>query len=83
MRGADLSVHVASDLLAGLLVWMGAGWLLDRWLVTDPWFTVIGALVGYAAGLYLVWQRVRRIGDVEVGPARRGPAPRGHSGPPS
>jgi F0F1-type ATP synthase assembly protein I len=60
MRGADLASAVVSELLGGLLVWMGIGWLVDRWLATSPWFTIIGALVGYAGGMYLVWLRIQR-----------------------
>jgi ATP synthase protein I len=36
---------------AGALVGFAAGWLLDRWLHTSPWLTVILGFVGAAAGL--------------------------------
>ncbi|MFO7779690.1 MAG: AtpZ/AtpI family protein [Nitriliruptoraceae bacterium] len=49
------------ELIAALLIWGGAGWLVDRWLDSGPWFTVLGALVGYAAGFYLVWLRSQRM----------------------
>jgi len=32
------------------LVWGGLGWLLDRWLGTEPWLLTVGSLVGIAAG---------------------------------
>jgi hypothetical protein len=40
---------------AGPLVWAGFGWVADRWLGTGPWLTVVGVMVGFAGGLYLMW----------------------------
>ena len=43
-------------LLAGMLVWGGVGWLLDRGLGTT--FCVpLGVLLGLAASIYLVYVR--------------------------
>ena len=36
---------------AGGLVGGAVGWLLDRWLHTSPWLTVILGFMGAAAGL--------------------------------
>lgn len=59
--GVDDASSASSTLLAGLLVWGGAGWLLDRWLGTDPWLLVIGVLFGNAAGIYLMYVRSRSV----------------------
>ena len=48
-----------SYLVAGMLVWGGVGWLVDRWLGTNGIALGIGAVVGGAAGVYLI---VRRLG---------------------
>lgn len=32
-----------------MLVWVGLGWLADRWLETTPVFLVIGGLLGMIA----------------------------------
>lgn len=37
-----------SAVVAGLIV----GWLLDRWLGTQPWLLVTGIILGAAAGFY-------------------------------
>jgi F0F1-type ATP synthase assembly protein I len=60
-RGLDHSSIMAAELIAALLTWAGIGWLLDRWLGTGPWMLSIGALVGNAAGLYLIWLRSGRM----------------------
>ncbi|MEX0659946.1 MAG: AtpZ/AtpI family protein [Egibacteraceae bacterium] len=57
MTGVDHFNVMSLELLSGILVWAGAGWLLDRWLGTAHWFFGFGVMVGFAAGLYLVWLR--------------------------
>ncbi|MFP4234330.1 MAG: AtpZ/AtpI family protein [Nitriliruptoraceae bacterium] len=65
LRGIDQAYLMQADLLAAILVWAGIGWLLDRALGTRPVLLVIGAIVGYAAGLYLVWLRSQRMDAAE------------------
>ncbi|MFU8840433.1 MAG: AtpZ/AtpI family protein [Nitriliruptoraceae bacterium] len=60
-RGMDHAYMMQVELLAAIVVWGGAGWLVDRAIGTRPVFLVLGALVGYAAGLYLVWLRSQRM----------------------
>lgn len=50
---------VMSTVIAGILVWGGAGFGLDRLLGTD-WLVVPGMLVGVAAAVYLVHVRYGR-----------------------
>lgn len=56
-RGADQASVMSVELLGGIGTWMAIGWLADRWLDTGPWLMVAGALLGNAAGLYLIWLR--------------------------
>jgi len=60
-RGAGVTAawSILSYLLSGMIVWGGAGWLLDRWLGTS-FLVLVGLLVGTAASLYLVWLRYGR-----------------------
>jgi len=39
-------------LFASVAACCGAGWLLDRWLGTDPWLLIGGIVLGSAVGLY-------------------------------
>lgn len=45
-------------LITGILVWGFVGWLVDRWLDTGGVATAIGAVVGAAAGVYLIARRL-------------------------
>lgn len=57
----DQGWTMGTELLSGILVLSGLGWLADRALGTTPWLFAIGALAGFAAGLYLVWLRAQRM----------------------
>ncbi|TVR36490.1 MAG: AtpZ/AtpI family protein [Nitriliruptor sp.] len=57
MKGLDQASIMGMELMAAVVVWAGIGWLVDGWLGTTPWALVIGALIGNAAGLYLVFLR--------------------------
>lgn len=70
LRGLDQSSVMGVELITATLTWAGIGWLVDRWLGTAPWFLAIGALVGNAAGIYLVWLRGRRMDAIEQAAAQ-------------
>ena len=57
--GAGYAIVAAGFQLAfAVLVFLGAGVLVDRWLHTRPVFTLIGVLVGLGGGMYAFIQRV-------------------------
>ena len=41
----------SSEMVGGVLVGAGLGWLLDRWLGTSPWGLIVFLLLGFAAGI--------------------------------
>lgn len=79
LRGLDQSSVMGVELISATLTWAAIGWLVDRWLGTEPWFLAIGAILGNGAGLYLVWLRGRRMDALESA-ARREDAPEGGPG---
>jgi len=66
LRGLDQSSVMGVELIAATLTWAGIGWLIDRWLGSAPWFLAIGAILGNAAGIYLVWLRGHRMDAIEA-----------------
>jgi ATP synthase protein I len=56
--------RLSSEMVGGVLVGAGLGWLLDRWLGTTPWGLIVFLLLGFAAGILNV---MRAAG---VGPDR-------------
>ncbi len=48
--------------LAGtMLFYVLAGYLLDRWLETEPWLLIAGAVVGMIAFLFQIIRLTRRL----------------------
>jgi F0F1-type ATP synthase assembly protein I len=74
---AEVAWSVTSYLLAGMLVWGGLGWLVDRWRGGGPVFLPIGVLVGVAAALYLVHVRTNDLLGTEPLETHRPPVPGG------
>lgn len=61
------------ELLSGLLVWGGLGWWVGTRWGGHPWLFIIGSLLGFAGGFYLLYLRAEgRIGG-----------PRRAAGPPA
>lgn len=46
-----LGFRMSIELMVGLVVGLGIGWLLDGWLDTKPLFMIVLMLVGLGAGI--------------------------------
>lgn len=77
--GSQIGWASTSTMLGGIVVWGGAGWLLDHWLGTR-FATPTGALLGMALGIYAV---VARYGRAPVEPTQRATDPANGSQPDS
>ncbi len=53
--------RLASDLVVGVLVGFGIGWVLDRWLGTSPWFLLIFTPLGVVAGIFNVIRAAKSV----------------------
>jgi ATP synthase protein I len=49
--GLGMALRMGAELVAGVFVGVGIGWLLDGWLGTRPWLTVVFLFIGFAAGV--------------------------------
>jgi ATP synthase protein I len=58
--------RLSTELVGGVLVGAGLGWLLDRWLGISPWGMIVFLLLGFAAGVL----NVVRAAGVSQGPGR-------------
>ena len=67
-RGSALSLalRIGVELVAALIVGVGIGLLLDKWLGTTPWLLLLFFLLGSAAGIMNVF-RVAGGHDSSVG----------------
>ena len=51
-RKTGLAYAAGITLFASVAAFCGIGYLLDRWLGTEPWLLIAGIVVGSAAGLF-------------------------------
>src|ERR1700712_5150547 len=51
MSGMSRGFRLASEFVAAILVGAGLGWIIDSFLPTRPWATVVLLLLGFAAGV--------------------------------
>jgi ATP synthase protein I len=66
--------RLSSELVAGVLVGAGIGWLIDRWLGVSPWGLIVFLLLGFAAGVLNVMRSAGLIANPALDDdARQGP----------
>jgi F0F1-type ATP synthase assembly protein I len=53
-KGPQASSGIGFALVALIVLFMGAGYGMDRWLHTTPWLMVTGVFVGFGLGLVYV-----------------------------
>ena len=46
------------EIVAPIVLFMFAGYMVDGWVDSQPWFLLIGALLGIAVGFYNLFRRV-------------------------
>jgi ATP synthase protein I len=63
--------RLSTELVAGVLVGAGIGWLLDWWLGISPWGMIVFLLLGFAAGVLNVMRAAGVVRDNTPGATRR------------
>lgn len=59
-QSADQGMIIFSNLLAGLVLYGGLGWLVDHFLHTS-YFLMIGLLIGMFISFYLIIKRYGKL----------------------
>ena len=61
MSGMGRGFRLASEFVAAILVGAGLGYIIDMFLPTRPWATVVLLLLGFAAGVLNVVRATREL----------------------
>jgi ATP synthase protein I len=69
MAGMAYALKLSSEFIAGILVGIGVGWLIDRLAGTSPWGLIIFLILGFTAGVLNV---LRSAGLIAVSKSERG-----------
>ena len=73
--GVAVALRIGTEMVAALIVGVGIGWVLDRWLGTSPWLMVVFFFLGSAAGILNVYRTASGIGIATgYSPPAAGPA---------
>lgn len=62
-QGAGEGLSAAVELITATGVWAGIGFGLDRLFETWPVLFAIGAVVGHATGIYMLYRRSTSAGE--------------------
>jgi ATP synthase protein I len=73
-RAYGEAFRIVADLVVGVAVGGGIGWVLDRQLGTKPWLLVLMLVLGFAAGMSNVLRTARKM-QAEAEPLQRAAKP--------
>ncbi len=51
-QGSSVAFRLVTELVTGVLMGIGLGWLVDQGLGSQPWGVVVGTLLGFGLGFY-------------------------------
>ena len=58
--------RLSVELLAGLLVGLGMGYVIDGWLGTRPWLMLVFMILGLGAGILNVMRVTRQMEQLDA-----------------
>ena len=60
-RAQQDGYRLLADLIGGVLVGLGFGWLLDHYVHTSPWGTVGGLLIGLGIAIFSIVRKAMKL----------------------
>jgi len=63
LRAASPYMGLGLQLAGSVLVYVVAGYLADRWLGTEPWLLLVGAVLGMVTFFVQLARTVRRLNE--------------------
>lgn len=77
MAGFGSAMKLSSEFIAGIVVGVGLGWVIDYWAGTSPWGLIVFLFLGFGAGVLNVLRSVGRVAEAGI----RQPEDKGGSPP--
>ena len=63
MSGMGLGMRLATELVAGVAVGTGIGWVADHTLGSGPWLMIVFSVLGWAAGILNAYRAIKGLDD--------------------
>ena len=60
-QGVGIGLRIGIEFVVAVVVATGLGWVLDRWLGTRPWGTIVLFFLGVGTGMLSVYRAVTGI----------------------
>ncbi len=54
------AVHMVTSMAAAVTFCGVGGYYLDRHFASDPWFTIIGGILGISTAMKIIWDRINK-----------------------
>ena len=64
--GIGAALKLSSEFIAGILVGVGLGWVIDYWAGTSPWGLIIFLFLGFGAGVLNVMRSVGVVAEAGI-----------------
>lgn len=77
-RGFTLAMRLSSEFVAGVIVGVGLGWVLDRAVGSSPWGLIVFTILGFIAGVYNMMRALGRLPKPGETTPTNGPRDQGH-----
>ena len=75
MSGMSRGLRLGSEVVAAVLVGAGIGFLLDQWLGTAPWLSLVMLMLGFVAGVLNVVRSAAQMNQAASLPTGAAQAP--------
>lgn len=73
-RASQDGYRLLADLIGGVLVGLGFGWLLDHYVHTSPWGMVGGLLIGLGLAIFSIVRKAMKLSAQASAPSPQGNA---------
>ena len=60
-KGVGEVAQIGMTLVVATMLGLGGGYLLDRWLGTRPWLSLVGLVFGIAAGFVNIFRTAKAL----------------------
>ncbi|HEY4192619.1 MAG TPA: AtpZ/AtpI family protein [Mesorhizobium sp.] len=61
LAGYGQALKLSSEFIAGIVVGVGIGWMIDRLAGTSPWGLIVFLLLGFCAGILNILRSVGKV----------------------
>jgi ATP synthase protein I len=72
-REVSQYAFVGTTFVMCVVVGLAGGYLLDRWLGTEPWLLLVGLAFGIAAGFWNFYRAIRALSRLDEGDGQTRP----------